>query len=299
MSAVDNPEIPLLVLRPEAIEQSPHRGTQIRETFGELVTYFGRPLVSPHKDIHGGISLGSCREGIRRLTHFEYTRALGIDYDAGEIPAREISEAIGPRRHLTYPTHGSVRVYHKSRSILFLNRDVDGPTFKRCMRVVQALFIRAGITLDKSAVDATRWWFCPVVRPEMVADYTVFATPEDAPEFDVDELLRHADLFDAEHEAELAEYRCRHPAPTPADVDARDRRVRGAIRSAVDRLANATEGERHGTLNHESYSLARLDLREEDIAHALLPAWDHVTQGKRHAEGLRTVRDAVRARGAT
>jgi hypothetical protein len=291
-------EVPLLVLQPEAILESPHRGTQIRQTFAELVGYFRRPFVSPSKDTHGGIALGQFRNGVRRGSHFENTRALGIDYDAGAIASRDIFEAIGPCRHFTCPTHGSVRDFHKSRSILFLDRAIDGPAFKRCMRVVQTIFFRAGIALDKSAVDATRWWFCPVVRPEMADAYQVHYTPEDAPLFSVAKLLAHADRLDAEDEAARQEYRRSHPAPELTQDETRDRYVRGAVRRAADRVANASEGERHFALNAEAYSLARLGLSEGEIMDALLVPFVIAAGEPRKREAERTIRDACRARGA-
>jgi hypothetical protein len=293
---MDELAVDILHVRPEAIATSPHRGTQVRETFGELVAFVRRRVVSPFKDRDGGIALGRFKDGVRRLTHFEATRAIGVDYDQGAIAAGDIFEAIGPRRHLTYPTHGSVEGFHKSRSILFLDREVDGPTFKRCIRVVHSHFLRAGIELDASAKDATRWWFCPVVRPEMAARFEVHATAEDAPPFDVTQLLAHADRLDSAHEAELAELRRWRPAPElPAE---RDKYVRAAVQRAADRVAAATPGERHGILNSEAYSLARLELSEDAIREALLVPFIAAAGKERRREGERTIHDACKARGA-
>jgi hypothetical protein len=286
--------VDILHLRPEAVAERPHRGTQVRETFGELVAYIRRPVVSPSKDTHGGIALGRFRDGVRRLTHFEATAAIGVDYNAGAIPARDIFEAIGPLRHLTYPTHSSREDFYKSRSILFLDREVDLATFKRLARVVHAHFLRAGIELDGSAKDATRWWFAPAVRPEMAERYEVLATAEDAQPFEVGKLLAQADALDALYEAELAEQRRRRPPiELPAD---RDRYVRAAVQRAAVNVSIAKPGERHGVLNREAHSLARLDLDELTIVRALLPVFVSSAGEPRRAEGVRTIADAIRAR---
>ena len=51
------------------------------------------------------------------------------------------------------------------------------------------------------------------------------------------------------------------------------------------------------TLSREAFTLARLDLSEEQITAALLPAFVGAAGERREYEGRRTIRDAVHARG--
>jgi len=288
---------PVLVLRPEAIRATPHRGTCIGETFGELAAYVSRPLVSPLKDAHGGISLGRFRDGVRRLTHFEGSTLLGLDMDAGTHDAAALFAALGPWRRFTYSTFSSTATHPKARGILVLDREVDASTHKRLVRVVYAHAARAGVALDPAAVDATRWWFAPVVHPDRVELFQVHATDDDAPPLPVAQLIRQADELAAHRAAELAEHRRRNPLPAPA-TSAGTAYLRAAVTKAIARVAGASAGDRHAALNVEAYSLARLGLSAAAVADALVPAFVAAAGPEREREAVRTVRDACNARGA-
>ena len=141
----------------------------------ELVAYVSRPIVSTSKDAHGGIALGRFRDGVRRLTHFEATSMVGLDYDAGAVTAVQLHEAIGPGLHVVYSTFSSTPGHPKSRAILFLDREVGRDEHRRIMRALYARFAAVGIVLDAACKDATRWWFCPVVHPDRVAHFQVLS----------------------------------------------------------------------------------------------------------------------------
>jgi hypothetical protein len=292
-------EHPILVLGPEAIEASPHRGTMVHQTWGELVAYVRRPLWRERKDSEGGVALGSFRDGVRRLSHFEHTTLLGLDLDEGKLSASAFFELIGPWCRLVYPTHSSTSVHPKNRAILVLDRALDGPEHKRVMRVMYAHLARVGVQLDPAAKDATRWWFCPLVHPDRVAHYAVHATDETAPAIPVDRFLAQADELDADHAAEVEARRRANPPPLPASAERHAVYVRGAIARAVEHIARAPEGERHAALNSEAWSLARLGLSTAEIGDALIPAFVVAAGQSREAEAVRTVRDACQARGST
>lgn len=89
------------------------------------------------------------------------------------------------------------------------------------------------------------------------------------------------------------------PAARPAaDSDSRDRRYcLGALHHACGRIASATEGQRHNTLNREAYTIGgyvgagwlRAEEAEEDLIAAGMAA------GKKNSEVRRTVSDAIEA----
>ena len=72
--------------------------------------------------------------------------------------------------------------------------------------------------------------------------------------------------------------------------------MRGALQKAAAALASASPGERHYALSREAFTLARLDVPTAEIESALLPAFAAAAGDTRMAEGVRTIRDAVKAR---
>ena len=289
---------PMLALPPGAEYRSPHQGKQLHQSFAELVTYAERPLVAIDKGAHGGIVLGRFRDGVRRLTHFEGTSMIGLDYDDGKMTALELHNKLGARLHLTYTTFSSTSAKPKSRAIFFLDREIDGPTHKRVMRAVFAKLRVIGIELDAAAKDATRWWFVPMVHPDRTGHHEVHATPYTAAPSSVDTWLRHADELDAAYETELAEKRRQHPRDIPASPERVHALARGALASARERVLGASTGARHDVLNREAHSIARdeLGLYEDDVVNVLVPAFVSVAGPEREREAIRTVRDAFSAR---
>ena len=292
------PHYPVLVLRPETITKSPQQGTQIYETFEELLAYVSRPVVEDKKDAEGGITLGLFRDGIRRLTHHVSTRAIGIDYDEGVKSMEEIHTFLSSGLHFVYPTHSSTTAKPKSRAILFLDRDVDRATHKRVMIAIYLLCESRGIILDASAKDATRWWYCPMVRPGNVGQYKVLASASTTPPFPVDKWLAYTDKIEAKRKAKQLEAVSLKPAFTTASPEQHASYVQAALTSARDRVIRASVGARHAELNSQAHSLSRyeLGLSHTDIEAALLDAFVAVSGDERRQEGLRTIRDAFQAR---
>ena len=286
----------VLVLQPEAILSVPHRGTPIRQTFAELVEYIRRPIVREKKDQNGGLSLGRFRDGVRRLSHFEGTSLIGLDYDDGKLTAEQLHHALGTSEHVVYPTFSSTPEKPKARAILTMDRSVDLATHKRIMWVMYARAGERGFVLDPACKDATRWWFCPIVHTSRQDHYTVHVSERGSAPLRVDALLLFADMLDAAHKKRQEEWAKDHPS-APVEAIGKPAYVRAALGKAADKVRMASEGGRHEVLNAEAYSLARLDVTEHDIASVLVPAFVSVAGPEREREARRTVTDACKARG--
>lgn len=286
----------VLMLRPGAILSVPHRGTPFRQTFAELVEYIRRPIVREKKDQDGGLALGRFREGVRRLSHFEGTSLVGLDYDDGKLTSEQLHAALGGSQHVVYPTFSSTPEKPKSRAILALDRVVDLATHKRIMWVLYARANERGFVLDAACKDATRWWFCPIVHTDRQEHYQVHVSEEGADPLRVDALLSFADRLDEAHKKRLQEWAREHPPP-PVEALGKPSYVNAALTRAANAVATSSEGGRHEALNAEAYSLARLDLSESQIAAVLVPAFVAAAGPNREAEARRTVRDACKARG--
>jgi hypothetical protein len=289
----------LLVLSPDAVNRSPHQGRHVTMTFEEFVRFVDAPLVRERKDQDGGISLGRFREGIRRLTHFEASSLVGLDYDDGRLSPEQFHQMLGGSEHVVYPTfsvHAETGI-QKCRAILTLDREVDLETHRRIMWAIYARATDRGFALDRACKDATRWWFTPVVHPDRAANYVVYRTPPGAAPMSVAALLQLADRLDAAEESRRQEWARAHP-PAGAHVHKESSYITAALDRAATKVARATPGNRHEALNCEAYSLARLELlSEEDVASVLVPAFVAASGPGREREARRTVADAFKARG--
>ena len=288
----------LLVLGADAVHKIPHKGTQVSMSFDELMRYVSAPMVRERKDGDGGVALGRFRDGVRRLTHFEGTSLVGLDYDDGKLTPEQIHDRLGRTEHVVYPTFSQHHVtgLQKCRAILTLDRAVDLATHRRIMWVVYARAHERGFTLDRACKDASRWWFAPVVHPDRRAAYVVYASPEGGAPMSVDRLLGYADVLDAAEARRQEEYRRAHPPPS-ADVLGRPAYIKAALDKAAAKIARASPGNRHEVLNAEAYSLARLDLTEGEAAAVLVAAFIAAAGPEREREARRTVADAWKARG--
>jgi hypothetical protein len=275
----------ILIIPPNAIYRSPHRGDQRSITFEQFVHFVSKPIISEKKDVHGGMSLGLFRDGIRRLTHFVSTTTIGLDYDDGALTAEQIHQKIGNGRHVVYSTFSSTPQHPKSRTILFLDRAINDAEHKMMMAVLYKRAADAGITFDPSAKDASRWWYRPVCHPERTANHKVFFNGANSHTYAVDPILAQAPKPQPK------------PQPKPIPHDHADAYIRSAINKACDHIFQTPAGNRHFVLVSEAYSLARLHLTESEIAAALIPAFVSVSGKDREREAIRTVRDACKARG--
>lgn len=269
----------------------PQLGTSIATTWDRLVAWCGRPIVTGDKASGGGFVLAQLRDGIRRNAHVVSVPAIGIDHDAGAVTAAHVHEVLSAYERVVYTTFSHQPDAPRWRCVLLLSRVVTFAEYKAIRPIVEAHFVAAEIVTDRGAKDGCRLWYVPAIRPGAAFEHYV---GHGAP-LDVERLLGIA----REQEAEREEERRRRPPPAAlSDAERHDRYLRGAIDRAVASIANGTEGERHYLVCREAYSLARFGLGEARILDLLTaPAVQAMGESRRH-EIERTIRDAVRARGA-
>jgi hypothetical protein len=248
----------------------------------------GEPDDDEDKRHAGGWSPALYRDNHRKQDKLIRIHALVVDVDGGsvDVAARELSHY----RVAIHSTYKSTRETPRCRVVLPFTAPVDVATYKAAHAPVRAHFVSVGLVCDDGASDASRLSYSPMVRPP--------EHPQGAGEF----------LFHA-HDGRLFDPRAciaRQPTPAPPSAprvvlpESRDAYVKGALARAAANVAAASVGERHGVMVAESTRLARpeLDLCEDEIARALIPAFAAVKKGGER-EGLRIVRDQFRfARGA-
>jgi hypothetical protein len=278
----DGAEIPVLLLTPEAMVCKPQVGRPLAMTWSMLAAYYSRPTIGDAKDCVGGLAFGEYRDDIRRKTSFVRTRVLSLDFDSRGVD--DVAPAFAGCLAIVHETYSSEPGAGRARAFIKLDADLtEIPAYEELHRVARAHLRAAGLPPDESAKDCTRLSYSPVRRPG--AGYR-FRVTRGAP---VDAL------------AVIAAQPPPPPRPAhppPPRPEHRDAYIAGAMRKASANIANASPGERHGTLCREAFALARLALSETEIAHALLPAWASVAGEARMREGEKTIVDAVRARGA-
>ncbi len=261
--------------------RGPMIGRPFRMHWCELSTWLSRPSTATRKDEHGAWTPGLFRGNHKKKEHLLHADALLIDVDEGG-DADAIADLLVRYRGCVHSTFSNTRDAPRCRIVLPFAESVDPPTYERVWKIVVTHLARLGVLADRSAKDAGRLGFLPCIRAG--AAYH-FRTLEGVP-LDARKVLA----------AQPPE-----PPRSPQTIvapDHRDRYLRGALRRACSEVSVASEGMRHYTLSREAFALARLGLRLETIAAALVPAFVAAAGEQRRHEGERTVRDAVRARGA-
>jgi hypothetical protein len=251
-------------------------------TWSMFAAYYSRPTIGDAKDCVGGLAFGEYRDDIRRKASFVRTQVLSLDFDSRGVD--DVAPALASYLAIVHETYSSEPGAERARAFLRLSEDVtDIDVYEKLHRVVRAHLRAAGLPPDESAKDCTRLSYSPVRRPG--AGYRFCVT--------------HGATLDVRGVLAAQPPPPPRPAPVPHPrPEHRDAYVTGALRRASLNVANATPGERHGTLCREAFGLARLGLGETEIAAALLPAWIATAGEPRKREGAKTIIDAVRARGA-
>jgi hypothetical protein len=271
--------IDVLFVDPERFRAKPQIGVPCTMTFDELAFYLAKPSVGDAKDIAGAWSCALYTENIRRKANVVHVHALPIDVDVnGDVD--EVADLVSRYRSLVLETFSSTDDDPHCRALILLAEPIDVAEFEEAHRIVRAHLRAQGVVADEGAKDASRLSYAPVRRAG--AGYR-FRLNEGEP-LDARAMLRA------------------QPAPAPRIVvpppapEHRDRYVRGALQKAAATLASAAPGERHYALSREAFTLARLDVPTAEIESALLPAFVAAAGDTRMAEGVRTIRDAVKAR---
>jgi hypothetical protein len=247
-------------------------------TWPELSKYLARPIVGDLKDSGGAWSPALYRDDVRRKSNLVAVSALVIDVDEGGDVER-IAELLTRYRAVVHSTFSSTPAAPRCRIVLALAEPIDAATYSQTHTVVRRHLAQCGVCADEGAKDPSRLSYAPVIRPGRGYD---FRTVEGA--------LLDARAVLAAQPSPRADLRARAAlAPT-------DSYVRSALQRAASAVASADPGGRHYTLCRESFALGRLGLPEGTIVDSLLAAFVASAGEGRRVEGLRTIRDAVRAR---
>jgi hypothetical protein len=277
----------VLRVSPAQFACKPQVGTHWSCTWRELADFLATPAVARltgdddrDKAQAGAWSPALYGGNVRQQSAIEHVDALVVDIDQGG-DVTSVAEVLGRYRAIVHSTFKSRPEAPRCRAVIALAEPMDVDTYKATHAVVRAHLAALGMIVDRGASDASRLSYAPVVRPGASYDY------------------RANDGEPLDARAVLA------AQPTPAPRTARttsthaDAYLRGALQRAADAVAAASPGERHYTLCREAWSLARLELNEDVIAGALLPAFLATAGEARRCEGERTIHDGIRARRGT
>lgn len=262
-----------------AFRRTPQMGIAVRFTWGELARWLATPTIGRVKDHAGAWSPALYRDNVRRKTALVHACALVVDVDEGGEVDR-VAGVLSRYRAIVHSTFSSTADAPRCRIVLPLAEPIDVATYEASHAIVRAHLRTASIEADEGAKDASRVSYAPVVRA--------------AKEY------RFRDLHGAPLDARAM--LAAQPPPPPRSVprlpapEHADAYARAALRRGADAVAGSSPGTRHYALSREAFTLARLDVRDDEIARALLPAFVASAGEARTDEGERTIRDAVRAR---
>jgi hypothetical protein len=276
------PELDVLYVPRERFRRTPQVGVPCRVTWTELARYLARPASADAKDAAGAWSPALYRNNVRRKSNVVTVGALVVDVDEGGDVGR-VADALGRYRGIVHSTFSSSPESPRCRIVLALAQPLDAPTYSRTHAVVRWHLGQAGVIADEGAKDASRLSYTPVVRAGAAYSFrAIDGVPLDA-----------CAVLAAQPPAVHPPWRSMSVGDPSERPDAY---ARSALRRGAGEVASADAGARHYTLSRESFTLARLGLPEDEIAGMLLPAFVASAGEARRAEGLRTIRDAVRAR---
>lgn len=280
--ACEEREIDVLYISPEQFRGKPQVGTRCKMEWDSFAAYLSRPSVGNAKDVAGGYSPALYVDNIRRKAGVRCVWALVVDVDeCGDVD--RVADAVAGYRAIVHETFSSTNDAPRCRLLLRLAEPIDAATYDRLHPVVRGHLRAAGIIADEGAKDPSRLSFSPVRRPD--AGYR-FRTTKGRP-------LDAARVLAAQPPKVT-------PRPVVSAPKHADAYVGAALRRAADAVASATPGDRHYALCREAFTLGRLELRDDEIEGALLPAAVASMGEARKREAERAIRDALRARrGAT
>jgi hypothetical protein len=291
----DERQVAVTYFTPERFAASPQVGLPITQTWESFRTWLSSPSFGETKREAGAwcpcaLEGGIVRAGTGRVS------LLVFDVDeAGPNGMTNSFEELKSYQGVIAPTFSATPENRKHRIVLLPSRDLTAGEFKIVWPTLNrrlASFDRP-ILIDQGCKNLNRLYFACVARsPEA----WLGAVRLDGAPVDVDRSLEFAR---AAREAEENERVARLANMRPVDEAHRDKYVRGAIESARRNIEGAGEGGRHDALLREAFSLARLELTQDEIERELLPSFVAVAGEPRRNEGTCAIRDAVKARGRT
>jgi hypothetical protein len=279
MNDLEESELDVLYISPTRFRASPQVGVACRMTWAQLALYLSRPSTGDAKDEAGGYSPALYCENVRRKRALVSIGALVLDVDEGG-DVDSVAEALGKYDAIVHETFSSTNDAPRCRALVRLVEAVDASTYESLHAIARAHLGAAGVVVDEGAKDASRLSYSPVRRDGAGYRFRIV----------------HGAALDARKVLDA------QPKPEPRAPPAlpkpehRDAYIRGALERAGGEVAAASNGVRHYTLSKEAFGLARLGLSDDEIERALLPAFVAAAGEARQHEGVRTIRDAVRAR---
>jgi len=274
--ACPDDDLDVLYVRAERFRRRPQSGAPCRVSWEQLAAYLAAPTVAASKDAAGAWSPARYRNNERLRANLMRASALVVDVDEGGDVER-VASALGRYRCIVHSTFSTTRSAPRCRVVLALSSPLSADDYTRVHAVVRAHLQVAGIIADEAAKDASRLSFSPVVRHGGVFDFRT----TNGIALDVDAVLLMAPLRPSSAK--------RQPLSSTAYA-------RAALDHAALTVARAKPGTRHATLVREAFSVARLTISEHEIEQTLLPAFIVAAGEAARDEGVRTIRDAVRAR---
>jgi len=251
-------------------------GHRIWWSWRDLLLAIVRDLGRPHPERCHGWSPALFAGNRRGLDHLETVTALCLDYDAGEQSLEDVTSAWSNWRGLVHSSKSHTTAHPRLRVVLPLAEPVDVAGHRRLS--AWAVGRSAGLDVGATSDPARLWWW-----PSTVTGEHCYAWLRGR-------LLR---LRDA---PPIPPPPVRPPRSGPRQ-GAATRYAEAAVRSAGDRIASASVGDRHATLLREAWSLSRLVrdglLDEGGVVSELTAA--ALEAGKPEREVERAIRDAFRA----
>lgn len=293
MSDVEEKQISITYLSPERFAAQPQVGLPITQPWESFLAWLSSPSFGETKRDAGAwcpcaLEGGIVKNGTGRMSLFVFD----VD-EAGPDGIANSFEELKGYQGIIAPTFSATPENRKHRIVLLPSRDLTAGEFKIVWPTLNrrlASFDRP-IVIDQGCKNLNRLYFACVARSHGA---WLGAVRLNGAPVDVDRSLEFAR---AAREAEERERVARLANMRPVDDAHRDKYVRGAIESARRNIEGAGEGGRHDALLRESFSLARLELTQDEIERELLPSFVAVAGEHRRYEGACAVRDAVKARG--
>jgi len=279
--------ITVAYLTPSRFAAKPQVGVAIEQEWHSFALWLSSPSYADEKQSEGAWCPTALEAGIVKGGRGPVS-LLVADVDECAVGAIEYTaEVLRNYGGLVVPTFNATVEKPKHRIVLRLSRPLAPDREFPLAWIKMAVELEdAGIRLDRGCKNVNRLYFACVTRsPSTWLGARILSGPP----VDVDAMLKAA-RADAPVSGQHV-WR-----PRPATKSCGDRYVAAAVRRARDNVRDAVEGGRHETLLRESYSLARFDFSERELAELLLGPFVDVAGDARRREGERAIRDAVAAR---
>ena len=261
----------------------PH-GRRRATSWSAVVTALTRPRVMASKGDAPGWSPATFVGDYRAKQNVELVYAVGFDVDVDGTELAELAHVLARHACVLHTTHSHRPEAPRLRAVALLSRGATVVEHDGVWAFVRDLLAAAGVRVG-DAKDASRFWFMPST-PDAVLFASEVCT---GAAIDVDTVM-HKVTRDR-----LADLERRQREWTDVPRARADGYSAGALRRASEAVASATDGTRNNVLNHEAYSLARLDgVTDDQIVDALAPAASVAGLSKTEIE--RTIASALRAR---